>query len=80
MEEIEYHLNGKIAREWPMLNGEYHGVQKTYWNNGNIYCHYYQNNGEYDRMFERWNENGSREFIHKIKMSRSHGTQIDFEY
>jgi antitoxin component YwqK of YwqJK toxin-antitoxin module len=41
----EYHLNSKLDYELSYLNGRAHGVQKEYYENGQICCQYYIENG-----------------------------------
>ena len=85
MQEIEirkgYYSNGNIWYEMPFLsNYKIHGIQKQWHKNGNISCIIHRYHDMYEKIYQNWHEDNSRELIMCYKHNTSHGLKTRFKY
>ena len=66
--------------EWPMLNGEYHGIQKTWHHNGNMLSLHKQNNGDFVGLYQNWHHDSNRDIISNFLDGSACGPIIEFNY
>jgi antitoxin component YwqK of YwqJK toxin-antitoxin module len=79
--QISYYDNGQIMNHWPKYDrSNYHGLQQSWYENGNKRDSHYCNMGTWIGIQQNWNEDGTRRFIKKYINDNDNGPQIIFLY
>ena len=72
----ENHPNGKVYREWTMLNGIEHGPSAIFYTNGQVDEKIIWKEGKKDGPYEKFYEDGQPEVISQYALDKKDG---DFE-
>ena len=75
-----YYSNGNINYDRPLRSGQYHGIQRQWWDNGSRDFEIMMINGKYQGIFERWTYYDQRWIISSYKEGINYGTKILIRY
>lgn len=72
--------NGNLWIEFNYLEKSMHGIQKTYYPNGQIKGLFNKHNGNFHGTDQNWNDNSTRNYLIKYKKDHLEGPKIEFNY
>ena len=75
-----YYANDQKRYELLMFDGNYHGTQMGWYDNGNIKFIYIKIKGKVIGLYQDWYENGTLHKLSQKRGSRSHGAKIELIY
>jgi antitoxin component YwqK of YwqJK toxin-antitoxin module len=76
----EYWPDGKLHCEWSYVNGVKHGLQKWYFDNGQLCFKYHMRNGQYHGTGQNWHRDERRNCVKQWKNHQLNGPHITFNY
>ena len=56
---IEHYVNDKLIGEEEFTDGHIGGLQRQYYENGQLKAEYYQHFGRMDKYYKKWDESGN---------------------
>jgi antitoxin component YwqK of YwqJK toxin-antitoxin module len=75
-----YHKNGNIMSELSYLDGRPYGMNRQWYDNGNVEGQYYYNHFGMNGLYQWWYNGNLRSIISKHKNGRQHGLCIKIKY
>ena len=78
--ERSYYGNGKLQCELHKFNNKEHGIQKWWYDNGNIWDIHFCVNGRDHGMLQLYTIDKKRRSIFQKNMNNRHGIKIEFKY
>ena len=76
----EYIQNTQKTSDWPKLNGQYQGIQREWYNNGEIYYYFMMKDGLFHGIFQNWLTNHKRYALTVYNKQNQHGINLNFIY